>query len=110
MVRRSRGDLDAVFAALSDPTRRAILARLSAGEASVGELAEPHDMSLAAVSRHLQVLSDAGLMVRVRDGRSIRCRLAAGPLAEANDWLARYQRFWDGSLDQLGRFLEGGRD
>ena len=107
MVRQSRSDMDAVFGALADPTRRAILARLSQGEATVSELAAPHDMSLAAVSRHVHVLADAGLMSRVREGKTIRCRLEAAPLREATGWLVGYQRFWEQKLDALGVFLEG---
>ena len=107
MVRQSRSDMDAIFGALADPTRRAILARLSQGDATVTELAGPHDMSLAAVSRHLHVLADAGLMSRIREGKSIRCRLEATPLREATSWLIGYQRFWDQKLDALGDFLEG---
>ncbi|TQV70662.1 helix-turn-helix transcriptional regulator [Denitrobaculum tricleocarpae] len=107
MVRQSRSDMDSVFGALADPTRRAILARLSQGDATVSELSEPHDMSLAAVSRHIHVLADAGLMSRVREGKRIRCRLNAQPLREATSWLAGYQAFWDQTLDALGEFLEG---
>ncbi len=107
MVRQSRSDMDAVFGALADPTRRAILTRLSQGDATVNELAEPHDMSLAAVSRHVHVLADVGLMSRIREGKNIRCQLNAAPLREATSWLTGYQRFWDQKLDALGEFLEG---
>lgn len=110
MARQTRSDMDSVFGALADPTRRAILARLSRGEASVSELSQPHDMSLAAVSRHIHVLAEAGLMDRVREGKTIRCRLNAEPLREATSWLACYQKFWDQKLDALGEFLEGDRD
>jgi len=106
MVRQSRSDLDAVFAALADPTRRAILARLSQGDAFVTELAAPHDMSLAAVSRHVQVLAKAGLMQRAKEGKAIRCRLDAAALKTAADWLTHYQSFWAEKLDSLGEFLE----
>ena len=104
-MRRSRTNLDAVFGALADPTRRAIMSRLTLGDAYVAELAEPHDMSLAAVSRHLHVLADAGLLRRIKEGRSIRCRLNAAPLEEIADWVAHYRRFWDQKLDALGAFL-----
>lgn len=107
MVRQSRSDLDAVFAALADPTRRAILARLSLGDAFVTELAAPHDMSLAAVSRHVQVLAKAGLMSRMKEGKTIRCRLDAEPLKTASEWLTVYQQFWSQKLDALGDFLGG---
>ena len=98
-------NLDATFAALADPTRRAILARLAAGEASVGELAEPFDMSLPAVSKHLKVLEQAGLMERRRDGRSFICRMEAAPLDDAREWIERQRAFWEGSLDQLANYL-----
>ena len=110
MVRLERSDLDVVFGALADPTRRAILARLCEGDAYVTELAEPHDMSLAAVSRHVQVLAKAGLMTRIREGKSIRCRLDAAPLKAATDLLSHYRQFWEQKLDSLGGFLEGGHD
>ena len=106
MVRQAGTELDAIFGALADPTRRAILAQLAQGDAYVTELAEPHDMSLAAVSRHVHVLADAGLMRREREGRSIRCQLNAAPLREATEWLAFYQRFWEQKLDALGVFFE----
>ncbi len=109
-MRQSRSDMDSVFGALADPTRRAILARLSQGDATVSELSEPHDMSLAAVSRHIHVLADAGLMSRVREGKTIRCHLNADPLREATNWLAGYQEFWEQKLDALGAFLESEHD
>jgi len=99
-------NLDKTFAALADPTRRAILARLSDGHATVGELAEPFDMSLPAVSKHLKVLQQAGLIERRRDGRTQICAVQAAPLQDADEWLARYRAFWDGSLDSLAQFLE----
>ena len=105
-MRQSRSDMDTIFGALADPTRRAILARLAQGEATVTELAAPHEMSLAAVSRHVHVLAAAGLMSRIRVGKSIRCRLEAGPLREATNWLIGYQSFWEQKLDALGAFLE----
>jgi DNA-binding transcriptional ArsR family regulator len=98
--------LSTTFAALADPTRRAILARLADGEASVTELAEPFDMSLPAVSRHLKVLQRAGL---VRQGRAAQwrpCRLDAEPLREVSDFVARYRRHWDERLDRLGDYLQ----
>jgi DNA-binding transcriptional ArsR family regulator len=97
--------LDATFAALADPTRRAILARLAAGETSVSELAGPFDMSLPAVMKHLGRLERAGLMVAEKDGRVRRCRLAAQPLTEAAAWIARYGTFWEQRFDALDRFL-----
>ena len=93
--------LDTTFAALADPTRRAILARLASGEASVGELAEPFDMSLPAVSKHLKVLERAGLIARSRTAQWRPCRLQAGPLKEAAEWIEHYRRFWDESFDRL---------
>src|SRR5471032_3208684 len=91
--------LNATFAALADPTRRAILARLSTGEASVTELAEPFEMSLPAISKHLKVLEKAGLIARGREAQWRPCRLEAGPLRDAAGWLENYRRFWEGSLD-----------
>jgi DNA-binding transcriptional ArsR family regulator len=97
--------LDATFGALSDPTRRAIVQRLTRGEASVGELAEPFDISLPAISKHLTVLEEAGLLVRTKEGRNRRCRLLEEPMREALEWIATYGRFWEGQLDSLERFL-----
>src|SRR5262245_40020988 len=98
--------LDATFAALADPTRRAILARLTAGEASVTELARPFAMSQPAVSKHLKVLERAGLISRGRDAQRRPCRLEAQPLADANHWLERYRQFWEGSFERLDDLLE----
>jgi DNA-binding transcriptional ArsR family regulator len=98
--------LDSTFAALSDATRRGILARLATGEASVTELAKPYDMSLPAVSKHLRVLESAGLVTRNKEGRVQRCRLVAGPMKGAADWIEHYRRFWDTQLDSLQRYLE----
>jgi DNA-binding transcriptional ArsR family regulator len=98
--------LDATFAALADPTRRAILARLASGEASVTELAEPFAMSLPAISKHLKVLERAGLIARGREAQWRPSRLQAGPLKDAADWLERYRRFWDESLDRLDDYLQ----
>jgi DNA-binding transcriptional ArsR family regulator len=97
--------LDATFAALADPTRRAILARLAAGEASVNELVEPFDMSQPAISKHLRVLERAGLISRTRDAQRRPCRLEAMPLAEADEWLERYREFWEASFDRLDSLL-----
>ena len=98
--------LSATFAALADPTRRAILARLATGEASVNELAEPFAMSLPAVSRHLKVLERAGLVARSRTAQWRPCRLAPPPLKAASEWLDFYRRFWDESLDNLADYLD----
>jgi DNA-binding transcriptional ArsR family regulator len=107
MVYYSPATLDRTFAALSDPTRRALLARLSNKDSlSVSELAAPLPMSLPAVMKHLDVLSDAGLVTRNKEGRVVSCRLRAEPMHEANDWLNRYQKFWTERLDQLATFLE----
>lgn len=97
--------LDLTFAALADPTRRAILAQLASGEATVGELAEPFAISLPAISRHLKVLEQAALIDRRRDGQTRRCRLTASPLNDAAEWLAFYRRFWGASLDRLESHL-----
>src|ERR1051326_4512108 len=98
--------LDATFAALADPTRRAILARLASGEASVTELAEPFAMSQPAISKHLKVLERAGLISRGRDAQRRPCRLEAAPLKVATDWLARYREFWEQSFARLDEVLE----
>lgn len=98
--------LDAVFAALADPTRRAILVRLVDGEASVTALAEPFEMSLPAISKHLKVLERAGLIARGRAAQRRPCRLEAAPLQEAATWLEIYRRFWEQSLDRLDGYLK----
>jgi DNA-binding transcriptional ArsR family regulator len=98
--------LDATFAALADPTRRAILARLASGEASVAELAEPFAISQPAISKHLKVLEGAGLISRGRDAQRRPSRLEAVPLAEATEWLAGYRRFWEGSFQHLDTLLD----
>ena len=98
--------LDTTFAALADPTRRAILARLATGEASVNELAEPFAMSQPAISKHLKVLERAGLITRGRDAQRRPCRIEAQPLAEANEWLERYRRIWEGNFQRLDAVLE----
>jgi len=100
------GDLDAVFAALADPTRRAILSRLAAGEASVNELAAPFEMSQPAVSKHLKVLERAGLIERAVDRQRRPARLKAEPMAAAVSWLEAFRRFWSTSFDQLDGLLE----
>src|SRR5829696_5961310 len=102
--------LDSTFAALADPTRRAILARLASGEASVTELAEPFGMSQPAVSKHLKVLERAGLISRGRDAQRRPSRLEASRLAEATEWLGGYRRFWEDSFEQLDELLEELKD
>jgi DNA-binding transcriptional ArsR family regulator len=97
--------LDATFAALADPTRRAILARLASGATSVSELAEPFAMSMPAISKHLKVLQRAGLIERGREAQWRPCRLAPAPLKDASDWLERYRRFWEESFDRLEDYL-----
>jgi len=97
--------LSATFAALADPTRRAILARLASGERSVTELAAPFDMSLPAVSKHLRVLERAGLIARRRDAQWRPCRIDAGPLKEVADWTERYRHIWEERLDRLDDYL-----
>jgi DNA-binding transcriptional ArsR family regulator len=97
--------LSATFAALADPTRRAILGKLAAGERSVTELAKPFDMTLPAVSKHLKVLEKAGLIERGRDAQWRPCKLKAKPLREAADWLEQYKKFWERSLDRLDDYL-----
>jgi DNA-binding transcriptional ArsR family regulator len=98
--------LSVIFAALADPTRRAILARLAEGEATVSELAEPFDISLPAISRHLKVLENAGLISRSRSAQWRSSRLEAGPLREATAWMERYRRFWDDNFARLDAHLK----
>jgi DNA-binding transcriptional ArsR family regulator len=99
--------LDRTFAALADPTRRALLARLRKQDGiSVSDLAQPFAMSLPAIMKHLDVLSDAGLIARAKTGRVVACRLTAGPMEQAKDWLNRYQRFWSDNLDRLAAFVK----
>ena len=102
----SSGRLDSTFAALADPTRRAILARLASGEASVTELAKPFRMSQPAISKHLRVLERAGLIRRGRDAQRRPRRLEAKPLAEASDWLERYRQFWEKRFQRLDALLD----
>jgi DNA-binding transcriptional ArsR family regulator len=109
MVNYLRKSLDATFSALADPTRRAILARLAAGESSVTQLAEPFDVSLPAISKHLQVLENAGLLVREREGRTQLCRLVAAPMKDAARWIGRYRRFWQQPFDALAEFPDESR-
>jgi DNA-binding transcriptional ArsR family regulator len=107
MVNYSDASLDRTFAALADPTRRALLAQLSERQnLSVSELAKPFPISLPAIMKHLDVLSDAGLIARTKTGRTVACRLTAVPMEKAIDWLSRYQRFWSEGLDRLAAFLE----
>lgn len=97
--------LSTTFSALADPTRRAILARLSSGEATVNELAEPFAISLPAISRHLKVLEAAGLVSRGREAQWRPCRLEAAPLKGADEWIAHYRRFWEGRFDRMDAYL-----
>src|ERR1700719_2933532 len=97
--------LSTTFAALADPTRRAILARLASGEASVTDLAEPFQMSMPGISKHLKVLERAGLIARGRDAQWRPCRLEAGPLKDVADWVEHYRNFWEQSLDRLDDYL-----
>jgi DNA-binding transcriptional ArsR family regulator len=109
MVQCQPGALDRIFGALADPTRRAILGRLAAGEASVTTLAAPCDMTVPAVAKHLRVLADAGLITTVKTGRIRHCRLEPSPLRSAAQWLEFYTRFWNEQLDQLGTLVERDR-
>ncbi|WP_065750428.1 ArsR/SmtB family transcription factor [Bradyrhizobium paxllaeri] len=107
MVKYQEDILDRTFAALSDPTRRALLARLGDRESlSISELAQPFSMSLPAIMKHLDVLSDAGLIAREKTGRTVACQLTAQPMEQAMEWLNRYQRFWSDALDRLAAFVE----
>lgn len=107
-MRQGKTDLDAVFSALADPTRRTILAQLIEGDAYVTDLAKPHDMSFAAVSRHVHVLADTGLLILAKEGRKVRCQFDAAPLDGVSNWIDHHRRLWDEKLDRLGDFLEGG--
>src|SRR5829696_3845253 len=107
MVKYQEEVLDRTFAALADPTRRALLARLGEQDGlSVSELAQPFPVSLPAIMKHLDVLSDAGLIAREKTGRTVACRLTAQPMEQAMEWLNRYQRFWSDALDRLAAFVE----
>lgn len=105
MVNRSSAQLDVIFSALSDSTRRAMLLRLTEGEMSVTDLAAPFDMSKPAVTKHLKVLEKAGLLRRQIIGRTHRCRLAPQPLSEAAEWIAFYEKFWNQKFDALDKYL-----
>jgi DNA-binding transcriptional ArsR family regulator len=105
-MQKSAERLDSTFAALADPTRRAILARLASGQASVTALAQPFDMTLPAVSKHLKVLERAGLIARGRDAQWRPCRLEPGPLKEVADWVGGYRRFWEESYERLDDYLQ----
>ena len=106
MVKYSDRYLDATFGALADPIRRSILERLAQGESSVTALARPFNVSLPAISKHLRVLGKAGLLTQERDGRVRRCRLDAGPMKNALDWIARYRPFWEDQLDSLADYMD----
>jgi DNA-binding transcriptional ArsR family regulator len=102
----SADQLSTTFAALADPTRRAILARLLLGECSVGELAQPFEMSMPAVSKHLRVLERAGLIAQRREAQWRRCRIQAGPLKKVSDWTERYRQVWEERLDRLDEYVQ----
>ena len=107
MVNYQSATLDRTFAALADPTRRALLVRLDEEEGiSVSELARPFPVSLPAIMKHLDVLSDAGLIARTKSGRTVTCQLKAAPMEQAMNWLARYERYWTEQFDRLAAFLE----
>ncbi|HEY9530130.1 MAG TPA: metalloregulator ArsR/SmtB family transcription factor [Burkholderiales bacterium] len=105
MVKYADEELDAVFAALADTTRRGILESLSRGDLAVSELAAPYEMSLPGFMKHLRVLEDAGLVSRTKEGRVVSCALEARPMKEASVWMARYEKFWTEKLDSLARYL-----
>ena len=107
MLKGQVAELDAVFAALSHPTRRAMIERLAEGDCTVGELAEPHKVSLPAISQHLRVLEEAGLLEQTPDGRVRRCALKPAPLSHAFGWIVQYRLFWEDTLDRVARKLEG---
>ncbi len=110
MVQYKGADLDVVFAALSDSTRREVLASLSNGSLPVSELAAPHDMSLPGFMKHLRVLEDAGLITCLKEGRVVNCTLSAGSMKAAAAWMARYEKFWAERLDALGRYFYHQKD
>lgn len=105
MVNLNDAALDSIFSALADGTRRRVLADLEQGTASVSELARPHAMSLPAFMKHLRVLEEAGLIARAKDGRVVSCTLSPDPMRTASEWLSRYEKFWNGQLDSLARYL-----
>ena len=102
--------LSTTFAALADPTRRGILERLASGQATVGEIAKPYEMSMAAVSKHLKVLEVAGLISRTREAQWRRCKFEGAPLKDASNWVEKYKIFWEQQLSQLDKYLEEGLD
>ena len=106
MVKCNERQIDQAFAALAHPARRAMLGRLAAGESSVTELAEPFEMSLPAVSKHIRVLERAGLLLQERDGRVRRCHLCPEPLRQVSAWVEHYRRFWEGQLGSLANYLK----
>lgn len=106
MVKYYTGELDVTFMALCDATRRAILKRLSLGDCTVTQLAEPFSMSLPAVSKHLRILENAGLLSRKKEGRIYRCHLEAKPMKEAADWITKYKVFWEDKFNALEKYLE----
>lgn len=105
MVKYISGNLDLTFSALSDPTRRAIVQRLTTGKATVKELARPFRISLPAISKHLKILEQAGLLRRTKEGRTHHCELNTAPLKQANDWLVWHQQFWEQRFDALEHYL-----
>jgi DNA-binding transcriptional ArsR family regulator len=105
MVKYSDAPLDAVFAALADPTRREVVKVLAAGSRPVTELSQPFPMSLPGFMKHLRILEEAGLIKREKEGRVVSCTLSAGPMKEASEWLTHYREFWEQRLDALARFL-----
>jgi DNA-binding transcriptional ArsR family regulator len=105
MVKYVEDDLDALFAALSDRTRRHVLESLAGGDQAVSELANAHQMSLPGFMKHLRVLEDAGLIARTKEGRVVSCELSAAPMKEAAVWMSRYEKFWTDKLDSLARYL-----
>jgi DNA-binding transcriptional ArsR family regulator len=107
MVKERAADLDKVFAAVAHPIRRAMVERLAEGDCTVGELAQAHDVSAPAISKHLRVLEDAGLLEQTPDGRVRRCALKAKPLSQAFGWLVQYRLFWTDALDSIASQLEG---
>jgi DNA-binding transcriptional ArsR family regulator len=110
MVQYTSGELDAVFTALANPTRRAIVVRLAAADASVSELAEPFGVSLPAMAKHLRVLERAGLVDQRKQGRVRQCRLRAAPMRFAEEWLSSYRVFWETRLDSLARHFESTKE
>lgn len=106
MLKHPDVDLDEVFAALAHPIRRSMIEQLTEGDKSVGELAEPHDVSLPAISQHLRVLEEAGLLEQTREGRVRRCALKGKPLSEAFSWIVQYRIFWEDTLEAIARDVE----